>query len=375
MAAVASDLWELIKEGQAAYAAGDEIITEGKKVVGSFGRKRTGSGSSKHFTRRNINHSDHGAPNSGETRAGTRYRPPREPSQSNLHRSINTGQHMPITGKRQGTDGDEVQVMPPPKKVPKIHPDYFTIQLPYVQRLSTSTEANFTYNTAAPFAIIRLNSIYDPLKETHSGAGNPLAEADLQPHGRHIWDTHFKFYRVLKTFVKLTFVTNRVVLTANSSRPWNEFYAIGYELIDEDAPVSDDVDMFLMTKHAKRDIMGPSRKLLSFDSAGASVNQLSAGTTSKSMTYVYTPEAWDYHVEEKGSEERWTKIGSNPAIDHDLAIRIMHLDKQTPTGQTGSVGCFIQITYEVQFREGTDSFLKTLNSDTATYPDADAGTD
>jgi hypothetical protein len=292
--------------------------------------------------------------------------PPGSPPQSNLHRSINSGKHGMT--KRTGTDGDEVPVIPPPKKLSKIHPDYFTVNLPFVHRTWSNNEANFTYNVANPWAIIRLNSIYDPLKEINATTGNPLIESDNQPQGRAIWESHFKYYRVLRAYVKLTFVSERHVCV--QGRPFNEHYVVGYELVDEDAQISNHVDMFLMTKHAKRSIIKPVNRVEYVNTyvEPTNITTKNQSVNSLTMTYVYEPSNWNYHVEELGSEERWTPIKQNPSIDHDMAIRIMHLDQIDPTfGQIEAVGCLIQISYDVQFREATDSFFKTLNFGGATY--------
>lgn len=266
------------------------------------------------------------------------------------------------------TMSGEVPVMPRPKKIAKIHPDYFTVNLPYIARGYTTSEASFSYNAAVPFAIIRLNSIYDPLKQINATTGNPTNEADTQPQGRNIWDTHFKFYRVLSADVKLTFVTNRHADLNSPSRVFNESYAVGYELVDENHAISNHVDMFMMTKRARHQIMTSSPKWATFSSAGAVVNTYAESIKTSSMTYQYDPNSWTYHVEELGTEETWTPILENPAVDHDLHVRIMHLDTTLPTDQAGGFGVFIQVMYTVQFRESVDAHFKTLNTSTAGYP-------
>lgn len=262
--------------------------------------------------------------------------------------------------------GEEVPVVPPPKKVAKIHPDYFTVELPFVERLFTSNESLFAYANDEPFAIIRLNSIYDPLQRRFGGkTGNPDAatESNRQPQGRNIWHSHFKYYRVLKTMVKLTFVNKRHQLSPDL--PFAEHYVVGYELVDEDHAISNNTDMFLMTKRAKRDILRPAHKGSTFDSSGTVVNEFNIDSPHVIQTYTYNPTEWVHHVEELGEEERWTPIGENPAIDHNMCIRFMHLNASAPLSQTEAVGVLVQLTYQVQFREQTDSFIKTFNTETA----------
>ena len=132
----------------------------------------------------------------GATRAGTRFRRPPKPfnfeqndtptvsSLPNLstRRSINSGTHGMGSDKRSGTDGDEVGVIPPPRKLSKIHPDYFTINVPQVYRL-TAAAANILYASTTPLATIRLNSIYDPLKAARATLNNPSTQSDVQPTG------------------------------------------------------------------------------------------------------------------------------------------------------------------------------------------------
>lgn len=285
---------------------------------------------------------------------GRRVRPDAETRTREAHAAISAPE-----------EGGEVEVVPPPRKLAKIHPDYFTVTLPYVTRGWTSNEASFAYAVTTPFAVIRLNSIYDPLKAAHAGAGAPTFNSNVQPQGRNIWESHFKYYRVLKTHVKLTFISTRHQST--NARPFDEAYVVGYELIDEDQPVSNNTDMFLMTKHAKREILPPCNRILTFDSTGAEVTRGHALPQTKVMTFTYTPGMWNHHVEELGIEERWTPILQNPAIDHDMAIRIMHLDATTPATDGETVGVLIQLSYEVQFREATDTFFKTYNTEVATY--------
>lgn len=303
------------------------------------------------------------------------------PTAAPVHRRIEPVENSLQSAQMPGGNNMEVAVIPPPRKIVKITNDHFTVNLPFVTRTWSSAEAAFTFDVTDPFAVIRLNSIYDPIKKTHA---TKLAtfNTDVQPHGRHIWDTHFQFYRVLKTHVKLTFVNNRVLHHLKDDRPFNEHYVVGYELVDESQQISNHVDMFLMTKRAKREILGPAGFGITFKSGavlpaeeGDVVNQYPQKVATKVMTYTYVPEAWNTHVEEKGQEERWTPIGANPSIDHDMVIRIMHLDKALPEATAKAIGVLIQVSYDVQFRESVDSFTKTLNNDTGTYPDAEAEAD
>lgn len=289
--------------------------------------------------------------------------------EQNLRRRINTG-GATMSSKRSGADGDEVAVVPPPRKISKIHPDYFTITLPYIRRFQSLLASGFVYTSSQPLATIRLNSIYDPFKAVRATLGNPISNADTQPQGRDIWAAHFKYYRVLQARVKVSYFSESLANTTQNDPMYNTF-AVGYELTDEDGPISNNAEMFMTTKRAKRDLLLPA--LTNHVWNGTSVlNQVSRPST---MTHVYhyNPGDWQYHVEEKGSEERWTPIGANPSIDHEFHIRCMHMD--SGNAPDGRITVMVQIEYDVQFREATDSFFKTQITATAGYPDAEGEAD
>ena len=310
-------------------------------------KKRTNSGPLK----RNINHSDHGKRLRTVTQGSSEGFDDIEASVENLPQHPQAK----MSGKRAGTDGDEVSVIPPPRKISKIHPDYFTITLPHIDKFTSVANTDVEYNVARPFIKIRLNSIYDPIKEVNSTAAgtadDPLKDSDKQPQGRDIWQSHFKYYRVLEARVKLTFLNSSV--NGTNDPFWNSF-AIGYELTDEDAALCSRREMFLMTKHAKRAIL-PATVEHTGNTRVPSTHV---------MTYTYRPETWDMHVEEMGSEERWTPIKQNAAIDHDLNVRFFHMSTACSNIR---VGLLVQIEYDVQFREGTDAFIKTYTPGNATY--------
>jgi hypothetical protein len=194
---------------------------------------------------------------------------------------------------------------------------------------------------------------------------NPFLSSNLQPQGRNIWDSHFKFYRVLETHVKLTFVNCRP--SSSSTSPFDGVFVCGYELVDENAPISNNTDMFLMTKNAKREILPAAPRQPLFNNSGVVVDHTAQAYPTRVIQYSYRPQQWDYHVEEKSTEERWTPMKQNPALDHLMAVRVMHLDDISIPNRDESVGVMIEISYKVQFREATDSFFKTRDTTSATY--------
>ncbi len=270
---------------------------------------------------------------------------------------------------------DEVKVIPPPKNISKIHPEYFTVNLPYIAKTSSSNVSNFSGNNT-PWAIIRLNSIHDPIRNfrqvTVDAEGNPVADPvntkNSQPQGRDLWAGHFKYYRVLKTYVRLEFWSTRYIdPIIQNSEPYDETYVVGYELIDNDAQISNGSDMFQITKNAKREYLLPAPSMATGN--GTASTRGVQHPNMIAMNYTYTPGNFVHHVQEDGVDARWTPIDENPSIEHDMAIRILPLSNTDPTQTHGHLGCIIKLGYDVQFREPVDSFFKTLDTGDATDPD------
>ena len=158
-------------------------------------------------------------------------------SPPNNTRRISTGEeHM----SRSASKGDEVPVIPPPAKIAKIIPDYFSIMLPHYAKLSLAPS-----NTGSGNHIdVRLNSIYDPIVGVLS---------NVQPQGRDQWAANFEFYRVLGANVKLTVLTNQPGdITAP---PSTDTWVFAYELDEQLGRVSDSVEALMVTKHAKREFI------------------------------------------------------------------------------------------------------------------------
>lgn len=311
-----------------------------------------------------------------------------------------------------GADG-EVPIAPIPRAISKIHPDHFNIRLPYTKFLIINNGAAL-YSNITPMCLIRLNSIYDCLRNATTGNTYPVhydnstttagfagvgatdttagkladpvanvvtqaqtadADADEGPQGRNIWQAHFKYYRVLRSDVKLTFLNKNCdqvyqsysgteALSTISSTPgdincFHNAYAVGFELIDEDAQISNNAQMFMMTKNAERTIL-PAAELARINfSTSSNAFCVPKRPVATVMQYTYNPDTWKYHVEQQGVETRWTAVGANPALDHLLAVRMFHLDSTAQNYDYNMLGVMVQIEYEVQFMECLDSFYKT----------------
>lgn len=261
---------------------------------------------------------------------------------SNKKRKINSQAASNITtfksssnmAQSNGTNGEEVAVVPPPKRIAKTAPDYFTINLPFYQFETITSTTSATGEARS----IRLNSIWDPL----AGFGTIH-----QPLGRDTWAGIYDYYRVLKTNVKLTFINHDPGdRTTVSGTPT---LLVGWEETDDNTSA------------------GITQSAAAFAEAKATHHQIIAGKEFTShnatvMTYSYTPESWDNHVQSTGVEERWTPIGDNPATNHYLTRRIFPAALGS-TPRTYDMECIIEVTYTVQFRELKFSVFKTADND------------
>lgn len=302
------------------------------------------------------------------------------------------------TAMATGND-HEVPIAKVPRLISKIHPDVFNIRLPFFTRCEIPN-GSVEDGNPNPLCLIRLNSIYDVFKNTHTqekfqvnpyptlgtiaataaNANDPIANAitatadpiintiNEGPVGRNLWQGHFKYYRVLRSDVKLTFInTNcerqndgeKALPNYASINGFHNMYAIGYELIDEDSMLCQNLTAFMTAKGVVRDILMPATggdiSSVTTTDQFATCAKPSVGV----MQYTYHPANWNQHVEQQGVETRWTAIGSNPALDHLLAPRAIHMDSddQYWTAFPG-ISLLVQIEYEVQFRECLDSFIK-----------------
>jgi hypothetical protein len=294
-----------------------------------------------------------------------------------------------LAQRAQMNDGDEVPVSKVPRNISKIHPNHYTIRLPYIQRLEVQG-SSCGYTNSRPLALIRLNSIYDPIMRYHGGITYSTSTGvgasveinqegyhnyDKAPQGRDIWAAHFKYYRVLRSDVKITFLnkfcaqasTDKLLSTTSA---FQNAFAVGYELIDEDSLTTNNCNMFLMTKNAVRDVMAPADVAHVLNSGTLSTDYIPACPNTHTMTHTYMPETWQYHVEQSTQDTKWTAVGANPSLDHLMAIRAFHMNESNPVPDPETNYWFavlVQIEYEVQFKECLDNFYKVENQATVTY--------
>ena len=177
-----------------------------------------------------------------------RKRPREEPNQTpNKRKKIsfdnlpNQEQGMPRgTGKftkpgtgNVGATNDEVDVVPIPKQVSKIHNDYFTIQLPIAYHAYISGATNGGIGSVQ----VNLNTINTPFISFG-------ATADYR--GRNQWASVFQYYRVLRNDLKMTWYNA------------NQAHFVGWHLHEDtmDANWTTQRDM-LEAKHGGYDMIWP----------------------------------------------------------------------------------------------------------------------
>ena len=134
------------------------------------------------------------------------------PSDGGSHRSISTGLHGTMS------NGGEVEVVPPPKRVSKIAPDYFTIRLPQGNTNLFTAQTTTTTGDTIGSKWLKLNSI------------NTTSNMDVvaEPRGRDTWTSLFQYYRVLQCDVKMTWTNNTHVGATgfNNTGSGDEAYAV-----------------------------------------------------------------------------------------------------------------------------------------------------
>lgn len=218
-------------------------------------------------------------------------------------------------------NGGEVSVVPVPRQISKIAPDYFTIKLPYADQNVFTGLGLVTHNLA-------LNDIVD-VDQTSAGH---------QPMGRDTWASIFKYYRVLGCKVSIDFYNREGFASADQDK----HVLVGYELLDDVTANSQSKLAFMETKNAERQILTPT---------------FVGGSSHCRMEYEYSPSKWTHHVTERGIEERWTAINSQPNVKHFLQIRACYIDGTHFASTALDVLFNFHIQFIVQFREHDNSII------------------
>lgn len=275
----------------------------------------------------------------------------------------------PATTQMTGNDGEEIPVVPPPRKIAKMTPDYFTNICPYYTSFVFNSTGEQSKRVQAYAVLLRLNSIWDPVVGSLS---------DSQPQGRDQWATVFNYYRVLESHWKIRWHNQNVpictpqlrtaAVTANYGSPLKGNFICGYELVEDDTSslLSDSIYTFMATKHAKRTELHAATP-----NSTATVDQVYVVSPGQAVTEIhYTPETWDHHVQTNTTAERWTPIASSPTVDHYAALRCFHKGSDDiATNKDGGIYCEVYVEFKVQWREAASPLIKLVDSTPATGND------
>lgn len=281
-----------------------------------------------------------GMRNTGVTRSGTRFRQiqpvdtdrrvrrriePTETPSTDPPISENTDEMT----SHNSHDTHEVPIVPIPKRISKIAPDYFTVELPLHLNFDLDNGNTVESFQKIDFRSIVLNDINDPF-----GTSSNVAVRGMQ-----FYKTYFQFYRVLFCNVKMTWFNRRTDITRTCAVGWHtsdDSTANGWNSIR---------DLFEM-KQAKGDILMPL---------------LQSGEDFITHVYKYDHRSWHHHVQTSGLEEKWTPIVGNPTNPRYLHFGNVTMDVGGTNVQP-QTHVSVEAMFTVQFREVEDSILQTSST-------------
>ena len=246
---------------------------------------------------------------------------------------------------------EEVPVMPVPKRVSKILPDYFNITFPCAsiqyQDTGTLTQgvASITGGNAAKTYVV-LNKLSNIVS---GGTGGPGATGNSNGRGISQFINLYKYYRVTQCDVRVTVMAE--VEQGQTADP-ADLMLIGFHL--NDTPSVANWSTF-------RDFLEMKEGGCKFYSPGGGVTDRKI----QHLQYTYTPETWKTHVTETGQSERWTPVGATPphaAYAHFGAVCADYYQEKSGVNQYGlshnyKVKFLIETLQHVQFREIQDNIL------------------
>lgn len=276
------------------------------------------------------------------------------------HRRISTGTQTDGNSSVPNS-GDDIKVMPPPLKIAKAIPDYTTLKFTYMDYVDLAVTTSNDDTMKRVF--LRLNSLFDPVHtDTATATTRDVATAnEHKPYGREIWENIYKYYRVLESDVNLTFISGRIHNTDFS--PLNAIL-VGYSPTDDTADAKNYNDWRTMVegKHTKNTLLSNGH----FNGTNYGFVNPTGLPTATTMSFHYSPETWDYHVEPNAEDERWTAMGANPAISHELMVYAgATVPKSVGDFSTlYQVRCYFFISYTAQLREAKHEVIK-VNTSTA----------
>ena len=236
-----------------------------------------------------------------------------------------------------------------------MHPDYFTVDLPFFwTHYITITDA-----TKISELFINLNSPYNPIIT----AG--VDRSDHQPAGRDTWSNIYDFYRVLESDTNIKFSYLHGYFGSNEptgggGAPYEvgivpNHILTGYTITDDVTAKPANYHEFVESKHTKVMQLHPTNYDIISSTASAvadpsEVNRLMCNGGTNSCSFHYAPENWDYHVTQTGVEERWTPVDSSPEFKHYLGITAAAPGEYASDDKV-TVRVDVYQTFKVQWRE------------------------
>lgn len=245
-----------------------------------------------------------------------------------------------------GTGDHEVSVVPPPKRIALSCPDYFTIDLPWCENGYAAFTRTSNQVTPSQVQSYRLNSIYDPLK-IDNGTASTSSGAAHQPMGRDTWAAVYQYYRVLRARFQIT-VWNVTTVDQTAVNDQDMILA-GIEWTDDDTSTgkAQTIQAFMEEKQSDWQFVAPVKG-----------NQMLTGSPVH-FSYDYSPEQWQFHVQNSADDNRWTAIDSDPTLPHLINFSIFPFLPGSTSSKAYRIQYHTKIVYTVQFREANYASIQT----------------
>jgi hypothetical protein len=276
------------------------------------------------------------------------------------HSSSNPGENrgVPLPSEEQmlpsgkagyGTGDHEVDVIPPPKRLALACPDYFTIDMHICETGTWSlprVSASFIPQQLLSF---RCNSIYDPVNMDNRSVKGVEFPLTHQPMGRDTWAAIYQYYRVLSADIDIAVVNKS---SFNSTVGESEAIIAGIEWIDTDSSsgLAQTLSAFMEEKNCNWKVIQPTPRNVS---GGGGVGGVAH------FKYHYTPDSWDYHIQNSSEDTRWTPIAQSPPQSHIVSLSYFPFIPGVAATTTYSGEVTFKVKYTVQFRESNYSIINT----------------
>lgn len=223
-------------------------------------------------------------------------------------------------------NGDEVPVVPPPRHVAQVVPDYFTVK-----------HTLYNYDTFSGTGTINRKSF------KMNGLNNPVLSQSTpniqQPMGTDIQQTIHNYYRVLKAWIRFTYVSENT-----------KDEIVGYEVNDSSGSY--------LTGNAPRAVVESKQ---THHTIAPRYNN-GAGPKVVVLTYEFDPNR-DHHVTETGVEGRWTAKTSDPTAIHNIHFTVANADSVSSDWSANGSTLHTEIIYLTQWREAVTTIWGTPDAD------------